>query len=60
MAGKGTVRAFIKDLRHKAKIYQRLVTLQAVHIPIYLGSINLDTPIYYNTKVYIMHLMLLS
>ena len=60
VAGKGTVRAFIKKLRHEAEIYRRLVTLQAIHIPIYLGSIDLDKPIYYDTGVRIMHLMLLS
>ena len=60
VAGKGTIRAFIRDLRHEAEVYRRLVTLQAVHIPIYLGSVDLDKPIYYDTGVRSMHLMLLS
>ena len=60
VAGKGTVRAYIKALRHEAEVYRHLVALQAVHIPVCLGSIDLDSPIYYATGVRIMHLMLMS
>lgn len=60
VVGKGTVLAFVKDLRHEAEVYQRLATVQGVHIPIYLGSIDLDKPYYYDAGIYIVHLMLLS
>lgn len=60
VVGKGTVTAFIKDLRHEEEVYQRLVTLQAIHIPICLGSIELYQPFYYDTGVRIMHFLLLS
>ena len=60
VVGKGTVTGFIKDLRHEAEVYRRLVTLQGTHIPICLGSIDLDEPFYYDTGVRIMHFILLS
>ena len=60
VVGKGTVTAFIKDLRHEAEVYRRLVTLQGTHIPVCLGSIDLDEPFYYDTGVRIMHFILLS
>ena len=60
VVGKGTVTAFIKDLRHEAEVYQRLVTLQGTYIPICLGSIDLIKPFYYDTGVRIMHFLLLS
>ena len=60
VVGKGTITAYIKELRHEAEVYQRLVALQAIHIPICLGSIDLDQPFYYDDGVRIMHFMLLS
>ena len=60
VAGKGTVMAYIKALRHEAEVYRHLVALQGIYIPVCLGSIDLDSPIYYDTGVRIMHLMLLS
>ena len=60
VVGKGTVLAFVKDLRHEAEVYRRLTTLQGVHVPICLGSIDLDSPYYYDARICIVHLMLLS
>lgn len=60
VVGKGTVLAFVKDLRHEAEVYRRLTILQGVHILIYLGSINLDSPYYYGAGICIVHRMLLS
>ncbi len=60
VVGKGTVPAFVKDIRHEAEVYRRLVTLQGVHVPICLGSIDLNKPYYYSTGIRIVHLMLLS
>ncbi|KAK3173022.1 hypothetical protein OEA41_006350 [Lepraria neglecta] len=60
VVGKGTVLAFVKDLRHEAEVYRRLTTLQGVHVPICLGSIDLDSPYYYEAAIEIVHFMLLS
>ena len=34
VVGKGTVLAFVKDLRHEAEVYRWLTTVQGVHVPI--------------------------
>ena len=60
VVGKGTVRVFVKDLRHEAEVYRRLMTIQGVHVPVFLGSIDLDEPYYYDAGIRIVHLMLLS
>ena len=60
VVGKGTILAFVKDLRHEAEVYRRLTTLQGVHVPIYLSSVDLDSPYYYGAGICIVHLMLLS
>ena len=60
VVGKGTVLAFVKDLRHEAEVYRWLKTVQGVHVPICLGSIDLDKPYYYDAGIRIVHLMLLS
>ena len=60
VVGKGTVLAFVKDLRHEAEVYRRLTKVQGVHVPIYLGSIDLNEPYYYDAGIRIVHLMLLS
>ncbi|PKS11157.1 hypothetical protein jhhlp_002918 [Lomentospora prolificans] len=46
-------------LRHENKIYNQLKTIQGKHVPVCLGSINLELPYYYNSGVY-NHFMLLS
>ena len=60
MVGKGTVLAFVKDLCHEAEVYRWLKTVQGVHVPICLGSIDLDKLYYYDARIRIVHLMLLS
>ena len=60
VVGKGTVLAFVKDLRHEAELYRRLKPVQGVHVPIFLGSIDLDKPYYYDAGIRIVHPMLLS
>ncbi|KAI1199327.1 hypothetical protein F5X97DRAFT_296774 [Nemania serpens] len=60
---KGTVQAFINDLEHEAAVYERLKPLQAISIPIFLGSIDLrsiNRTYYYEHRVYIIHLTFLS
>ncbi|KAI0505678.1 hypothetical protein F5B22DRAFT_498194 [Xylaria bambusicola] len=61
--GKGTVQAFIPDLEHEAQVYERLKDIQGVHIPVFLGAINLralNRTYYYDFRVDIVHLSLLS
>ncbi|KAK2931639.1 hypothetical protein FoTM2_009155 [Fusarium oxysporum f. sp. vasinfectum] len=60
---KGTVRAFIKDLEHEAAVYERLKPIQGVHVPVFLGAIDLrsmDKTYYYDHRVYVVHMTFLS
>ncbi|KAI1473328.1 hypothetical protein F4774DRAFT_62557 [Daldinia eschscholtzii] len=60
---KGTVRALINDLKHEAAVYNRLKPIQGHHVPVFLGAIDLretDIIYYYDFKVYIVYMMLLS
>ena len=60
VAAKGTVLKFANDLRHEAEVYRRLTSIQGIHIPIYLGSLDLEKPFFYDAGVLIVHMMLLS
>jgi hypothetical protein len=57
---KGTVLAFVEDLQHEAVVYQRLQRLQGVCVPVFLGSVDLDRPYYYDFQVRVIHMMFLS
>ncbi|KNB15467.1 hypothetical protein FOXG_14003 [Fusarium oxysporum f. sp. lycopersici 4287] len=60
---KGTVRAFIKDLEHEAAVYERLKPIQGVHVPVFLGAIDLGSmnkTYYYDHRVYVVHMTFLS
>ncbi|KAI1163274.1 hypothetical protein F5B18DRAFT_620336 [Nemania serpens] len=60
---KGTVQAFIPDLEHEARVYERLKDVQGVYVPVFLGAIDLqslDRTYYYDFNVDIVHLCLLS
>ncbi|RTE73952.1 hypothetical protein BHE90_011614 [Fusarium euwallaceae] len=60
---KGTVRAFIKDLEHEAAVYERLKPIQGVHVPVFLGAIDLRSMnkiYYYDHRVYVVHMTFLS
>ena len=41
---KGTVEAFIPDLEHEARAYRRLERVQGLHVPVFLGAIDLRPP----------------
>ncbi len=58
--GKGTVQAFVPDLRHEGEIYQQITKLQGVLVPVYLGSIDLAEWYYLNLGVRILHMLLMS
>ncbi|GAW21834.1 hypothetical protein ANO14919_113600 [Xylariales sp. No.14919] len=60
---KGTVRAFIPDLEHEARVYERLKDIQGVHVPVFLGAVNLrslNRTYYYDFRIDIVHLCLMS
>ncbi|KAJ6436398.1 protein kinase-like domain [Purpureocillium lavendulum] len=61
--GKGTIQVFIPDLEHEAAVYRRLEGLQGIHVPVLLGAVDLrslDRTYYYDHRVYIVHLTLMS
>ena len=58
--GKGTVRAFVEDLRHEADVYARLQHLEGICVPVFLGALDLPRPYYYDLKVCVVHMMFFS
>lgn len=61
--GKGTVQAFISDLEHEAEVYHRLRKIQGVHVPVFLGAINLESTkrlYHYSHQVYLEHMIFMS
>ncbi|KAJ6438008.1 protein kinase-like domain [Purpureocillium lavendulum] len=60
---KGTIKAFIPDLEHEAAVYRRLEDIQGIHVPVFLGAVDLRSlhrTYYYDHRVYIVHLTLMS
>ncbi|KAI0189676.1 hypothetical protein F4808DRAFT_467253 [Astrocystis sublimbata] len=60
---KGTVQAFVPDLEHKARVYKRLRDVQGVHVPVFLGAIDLPSlgrTYYYDFRIDIVHLCFMS
>jgi tRNA A-37 threonylcarbamoyl transferase component Bud32 len=47
-----------QHLLNEAKIYSRLKTLQGHHVPVYLGILDLELPIYYDYGIYVSMLLL--
>ncbi|KAI1823989.1 hypothetical protein F4861DRAFT_507963 [Xylaria intraflava] len=63
LIGKGTIQEFIPYLEHEARVYARLEDVQGVHVPVFLGTINLRSlgrTYYYDFDVDIVFLCLLS
>ena len=60
LVGKGTVQAFVPDLRHEGDVYRRLAKLQGVVVPVCLGNINLTEWYYLDVGVRILHMLLMS
>ena len=60
LVGKGTVRAFIPDLRHEGRVYKNLRKLQGTCVPVYLGNFDCIYPYEYDIDVQIIHFLLLS
>ncbi|KJZ68998.1 hypothetical protein HIM_11614 [Hirsutella minnesotensis 3608] len=60
---KGTVQAFIPDLEHEAAVYRRLNDLQGVHVPVFLGAVDLrsmNKTYFLDHRVYIVHLTFMA
>ena len=57
---KGTVEAFVVDLRHEGSIYDWLQSLQGSAIPVYLGNIDLERTYFLDVGVKIIHMMFMS
>ena len=60
IVAKGTVRACVRYLRHEAEVYRRLAAIQGKHVPVYLGSLDLDFQYYHRDGIRIVHMMFLS
>ena len=51
---------FIFRLQREAAIYERLRPIQGIHVPVYLGNIDLEKPYRYWGNCNMVHMMLLS
>lgn len=60
VVAKGTVPAFVQDLRHEAEVYRRLQAIQGIYMPICLRAADLVYPYYYDFRVRIVHIIFLS
>ena len=57
---KGTIRAFVSNLRHEGRVYRHLEHLQGAAVPVYLGNIDLAKPYHLDVEVRIVHMLLMS
>ena len=57
---KGTVKAFIRRLKHEGRVYRHLDKVQGELIPVYLGNISLINPYFLDFGVRIVHMLLMS
>ena len=60
LAAKCTTVDFVSKLKWEAVIYQRLRPIQGFHVPVYLGSLDLDYPYYLGGFAVIVHMMFMS
>ena len=58
--GKGTVKAFVPDLRLECQFYDRLRPVQGSIVPVCMGNIDCVYPYYYHFATEIVHFLLLS
>ncbi|KAI9841265.1 MAG: hypothetical protein M1837_000801 [Sclerophora amabilis] len=57
---KGTVSAFVPNLRYEGEIYRKLRKLQGDVVPVCLGNIDLQHCYYHDVGVRIVHMLLMS
>ena len=55
--GKGTVEAFVPDLRHEGQVYERLEAVQGLAVPLCLGDMDLQRTHYLDVGVRIVHML---
>jgi hypothetical protein len=60
LVAKGTVSAFVPDLRHEGRVYRRLERIQGEAVPVCLGNIDLVEMYYLDLDVEIVHMLLMS
>ncbi|KAM0805753.1 hypothetical protein BDR22DRAFT_925720 [Usnea florida] len=60
VVGKGTVQAFVPDLRLENQFYDRLRFVQGSIVPVCLGNFDCVYPYYYHFATEIVHFLLLS
>lgn len=60
VAAKCTVAYLISHLKHEAAVYNQLRPIQGIHVPVYLGNLDLDRPYYYDGMAQLVHMMFLS
>lgn len=60
LAAKCTTIDFVAHLKQEAVIYERLSPIQGIHVPVYLGNIDLDHLYFYNGIAAIVHMMFLG
>lgn len=58
--GKGTVQRLIPYLKIEANMYKQMDTIQGKAIPVYIGNVDLKSPLHLTTRLAIVHFMLLS
>ncbi|KXJ85003.1 hypothetical protein Micbo1qcDRAFT_225014, partial [Microdochium bolleyi] len=57
---KGTIAEYVDDLEHEGHVYETLEPLQGKHVPVFLGAFHLKRPYYYDHRVTLVYMMLLS
>lgn len=62
--GKATTIPFVPDLEHEGQVYERIQALQGVHVPVFLGQVNLQEELgrtyYYDIDVRLTYMIFLS
>jgi len=57
VAAKCTVIELVAHMKQEAAVYEHIRPIQGIHVPMYLGSIDLDRPYYYDGFADIVHMM---
>ena len=60
VVGKGTVFAWLTDLRHEELVYRHIQNIQGQFVPVCLGGIDLEIPYSYNPGTELVHMMFLA
>ncbi|KAI9809912.1 MAG: hypothetical protein M1825_000345 [Sarcosagium campestre] len=58
--GKATPAHHVRHLQTEARIYERLESIQGIHVPVYVGSIDLEWHYPYEGVVDLVHMICLS